>query len=92
MSTWRYCDKCDSPLDFPETPEADTTCSNCGVLMHSMVSTNEWIEKLIERIKVLEDKVNNAKSQTNRTGSREGLVHTGQTLPVLSSDCTEAHQ
>lgn len=54
MSCWRYCNECDAEQNMPKTPTEDVTCSSCGNTMHCTLTTNEWIEKLLERIDNLE--------------------------------------
>jgi hypothetical protein len=54
MSAWRYCDKCGTAQNFPETPQEDTECSSCMADMWPTITTEEWIKGLLERVTELE--------------------------------------
>lgn len=54
MSSWRYCDDCGSALDYPKNPLEDRECKECGAEMSQLVSTEEWITTIIERLEELE--------------------------------------
>lgn len=58
--SWRYC-TCGSPMSEP-TIEQDLehgyACPNCGKEYKDQVGTDEWLLTLSERVRRLEEKIN----------------------------------
>ena len=61
MSTWRYCEDCNTPMDFPTDGEiiiGMEICKACGTYHTTMHTTEERIDKvniLIHRLAALEN-------------------------------------
>jgi len=75
MGAFRYCHKCETPIDEPtieeDLQEGGQTCPECGKSLGNLYSLGEWLAAMYNDIKELGDRIGRLDKDKDKEAEEE---------------------